>query len=91
MSMHHTIRITPASPGKYSADLAGQTIVADSAAPIVDAAKAILASGADDHDTLHVISADATFSAVTLAKLATDHKPPRHSDVARWLKAQSRY
>jgi hypothetical protein len=66
----HTIRILPgATPGRYSAEHKGRIIVIDSASPIIDAARTILAAGANDHDTLHVVSADATFSDMPLGKI----------------------
>ncbi len=81
--MRHSIRLIPASPGKYSADHNGSTIVTDSASPIIDAAKAILAAGADDRDTLSVVSPDVTILDMPLRKIAA----PR----PRTLRSESDY
>jgi hypothetical protein len=65
----HTIRILPGvQPGRYS--VAGAVQIADSASPIIDAAKAILAAGMAPSDELRIVSADATFSDMPLGKLA---------------------
>lgn len=48
--MKHTIHVMPVSSGRWSATIAGKTLVADSAAPIQDAARALRAAGAHDDD-----------------------------------------
>ena len=81
--MRHSIRLIPASAGKYSADHNGSTIVTDSASPIIDAAKAILAAVANDRDLMHVICGDATIADMPLHRLAA----PRQ----RTLRSESDY
>jgi hypothetical protein len=68
--MRHTIRLTTTSPGRYSAEHKGRIIVTDSASVIADAARAILASGANDHDTIHVVSRDVSIADMPLHRLA---------------------
>jgi hypothetical protein len=85
----HTIRLSPASPGKYTAVLAGRVIVTDSASAIVDAAKLIIASGADERDTLHVdCGADVTVAPMPLHRLVATRRPVLRSEIDRWRKAQ---
>jgi hypothetical protein len=81
----HTIRLSPASPGKYSAALAGLVIVADSASAIADAAKLIIAAGADERDMLHVdCGGDVSIADMPLHRLVAPlPPPPRHSDIKR--------
>jgi hypothetical protein len=79
--MRHSIRLIPASPGKYSADHNGSTIVTDSASPIIDAARAILAAGASDHDTMHVTCPDVSVIPQPLHRLAAPRRKPLQSDI----------
>ena len=78
----HTIQILPADePGRFAVTGAAQ--IADSDAPVKDAAKAILAAGADDHDTLHVTGAACSIADMPLHRLAADYRPPLRSALAR--------
>ena len=84
--MRHTIRIyASAEPGRFAVTGAAQ--IADSDAPVKDAAKAILAAGASEHDTLRVIGADCSIADMPLWKLAANYRPPLRSA----LKAQARH
>ncbi len=80
--MRHTIRIHASAeePGRYAVSGAAQ--IEDTDSPIRDAAAAILALGADDRDTLHVIG-PVSIADMPLHRLAGDYRPPRKSDVAR--------
>ena len=86
----HKNRILPGvQRGHYSADYNGSTIVTDSASPIVDAAKAILAAGMAPSDELRVICSDATFSPMPLHRLAAPRTLRSTADYQYQLARQS--
>jgi hypothetical protein len=75
--MQHAIRLSPASPGRYSAEFNGSAIVTDSKSAITDAARVILASGASPEDELCVAGTDFSFIPMPIGTLAAPRpKPP---------------
>jgi hypothetical protein len=63
----HLIRISPAERGRYG--VTGDISIADTGAPILDAARALIESGASPSDELHVAAGDVTILPMTLASL----------------------
>ncbi len=76
----YTIIISPVADGGYH--VAG-AVTLTSHEPVIAAARAILALGADDHDTLHVTGADCSIADQPLHLLAADYRPPLRSALAR--------
>jgi hypothetical protein len=65
----HTIKIrASAQPGRYV--VTGAINVADSAAPVLDAARALKAAGAGDDDLVIATGGDCTFSPQTIGRLS---------------------
>jgi hypothetical protein len=74
--VRHTIRLIPASAGKYNVDHNGSTIVAESDAPVIAAARSLKASGADERDTIAVTGGDCTFVPQTIAAILKPRPAP---------------
>jgi hypothetical protein len=90
-TLNHQIRLHVAAvPGKYNVEHAGAILVADSDAPVIAAAHALKASGFDDHDMLHVVSSDCTWSPMPLHRLTAPRSKPRKSEIDRWQMGMSR-
>jgi hypothetical protein len=79
----HTIRINAsAHPGRYSVDHNGKTLVEDTGAPVLDAARSLKASGVDEHDMIHVAGCpDITLLPASIHSILKPRKPPRQSEI----------
>ena len=86
----HTIRLIPASPGRYDAEHNGATIVTDFAAPVQAAAAALIAAGASLSDELKILCPDVSIATVTLAAILRPRQPlPKFRDFANDLPLSS--
>jgi hypothetical protein len=90
IAIKHTIRLSAsATPGRYSAEHGGRIIVTDSESAIADAAKLIIASGADERDLLHVdCGADVTVAPMPLHRLVAPRRKVLRSEMEQWSRAQ---
>jgi hypothetical protein len=78
--LNHRIQISASGPERYR--VSGAVDLFGTGTPIPDAARALIAAGAEPSDTLSIASQDATFAPMPLARFAVHYKPPRKSDLA---------
>jgi hypothetical protein len=79
--MRHAIRINQTSAGKYC--VVGAVSIANTTTPIIDAALALKAAGADDSDTIAVTCGEITVSPATIAAILRPRKTPNRNAVLR--------
>ena len=78
----HSIAIRPTDrPGHHT--VSGAVSVASTASPVIEAAKALKAAGANDRDLIRVVCADINFSPVSVGAVLKLRAPLRQSDVKR--------
>ena len=79
-AMTHRIQLHASGRDLYR--VSGAVDLHDTGTPILDAAKMLIESGASPSDTLHVVSADATFSDMPLGSILRPRRAPPKFDRA---------
>jgi hypothetical protein len=77
----HRVRLNMISSGRYA--VTGATTITSTATPIIDAAAALKAAGADDSDLLAVTCGEITVSPATIAAILRPRQTPGRNAVLR--------